>query len=153
MTFDEYKELVASEHPKRVQRLLDDPTFDPYSVGSNPISEMARKYHLDWGFKAAIYAIEEAMPKSDKLTLFAWSKETLTVKGCTLEVVCKACHLDARSVHFELSKAGEIPLPMSGTGFKSIFILVSSFADKTPYDYINHLFEDYEPQPLQLALF
>lgn len=148
MTFDEFTALLADEFPKAVQAAIAGETRN--GRYAEPLFELCNKHYREWGFDYPLSAWEEAVPKSDRLTLFAWSEAGMVVDSFRMRVSIRAFCIAPDGVHIEISSERRKPLPFTSTGYRSYFVpLVSFQGGATPADFVRAQF----PRDIQLELF
>lgn len=148
MNFESFKTLLADEFPKAVEKAIEGgASCRRYA---EPLFDTCSKHYQEWGFGHPLAAWEEAIPKSDRLTLFAWSEAGLVVDSWRMRVSVKAFSITHNGVHIEVFSEGRKALPFTETGYKSFFLALTSFqGGKTPADFVRTQF----PRDLQLVLF
>ena len=148
MNFDCFKTQLAEEFPKAVRAAIEAiPRGGRYA---EPLLEICVKHHQTWGFDYPLAAWEEAVPKSDRLTLFAWSEAGLVVDAWRMRVSAKAFCIAPDGVHIEIFSEGRKPLPFTSTGYRSYFLPLATFrGGTTPADFVRAQF----PRKIQLDLF
>lgn len=137
MTFESYKQALATEFPAAI-RLLIEERQGAYEMASS-LKTPSSQYSREWGFDYPAQAWNAAVPKSDTLTLEAWSWGTVIIEEWQMEVTCQALNIAPQSAHIEIRNIGMVPLPFTDTGYRSEFVPLPSFANgKTVEDFIRH---------------
>jgi len=148
MTFEDYREYLVHAFPEAVRKGIhsDDPHASPGEV----ITRHAWEHCEEWGFRCAADCFAEATPKSDRLSLSAWSDAVITIDQWRMRVLCKSLHIMPNGAHIEVHNTGTQPLPFTATGYRSFFVPLPSFRDNiTVKDFINAQM----PKTTQLSLF
>lgn len=147
MNFESFKTQLADEFPKAVQKAIDGQS--PCGRYVQSLLEICSRHHKDWGFDYPSAAWDDAVPKSDRLTLFAWSEAGLVVDTWRMRVSVKAFSISHDGVHIEIFSEGRKPLPFTETGYRSYFLPLTTFRDeKTPADFVREQF----PRDVQMQL-
>jgi hypothetical protein len=148
MTFEEYREFLATAFPEAVAecRLSDEMRPQCLERLWKPISE-----HLhDWGFRCAADCFAAAVPRSARLTLNAWCEAEMTVDCWKVQVSSKPLIWGCNHTHLEIRSLDKSPLPFTGSGYRSHFVDLPSFSgNATIEDFVRAQF----PKEPQLALF
>ena len=147
MTFSEYQTFMRDAFPKAVSHAIEYETLD------NPVREAlstpAWDHFSAWGFSCMADAWSAAVPRSDRLELFAWSLADLEIDCCRMDVSARALHLSANFVHIEVRDVGQRPLPFTETGYRSFFVSLLAFRKGVSIeDFIRALF----PETRQMQL-
>jgi hypothetical protein len=101
------------------------------------------------GFQCMADCFGAVVPRvKGSLPLDAWSTSVLTVAPWTFRVEARPFWLGSDRVHIAIHHDG--PLPITETGYRSIFAPLATFKDGlTPEDFIRGMF----PQAAQMSLF
>ena len=147
MTFEDYREYLASAFPKAVRKGIH--SDDPHASPPEEIMRHAWERHEEWGFGCVADCFAEATPKSDRLSLSAWSDAVVTIDHWHMRVLCKSLHIMPNGAHIEIHNTGPQPPPFTATAYRSYFVPLPSFRDnKTVKDFINAQL----PKTTQLSL-
>jgi hypothetical protein len=107
--------------------------------------------HEAYGFDCRADAIAALVPRADTLTWFAYSKETIDVRGFRITVKSRPFNIAGHCVHVEVQSVDRTPLPFTPTGYQSLFVNFATAADyPTPRSMIEELFP---ADPIQPGLF
>jgi len=151
MTFESYKQALAKEFPAAIQLIVQEKqgAYEAAARLKAPIVQ----YSSEWGFDYPAQAWNAAVPKSDTLTLGAWSNGSILIEEWQMDVTCQALHIAPQSAHIEIRNSGRIPLPFTDTGYRSEFVPLPSFAGgKTVEDFIRHKLKSAMSKNRQLEL-
>lgn len=114
------------------------------------LKQMARTNYGALGLRCPADAFGAIVPTSDTLTLSAWSRQRLQVRGFEIEVTARPFSGPCYCTHLTISSIDGSPLPFTETGYQSLFVPFGELASGTVADYVRELFPD---APIQTALF
>jgi hypothetical protein len=151
MTLDELRTQAAELFPIAVRNAVEHP--------SDENSELIRLNQLCWehykplGFSCMSACFSAAMPKSEgMLDLTSWSSSEMKVLPWIFRVNYRPLHFGQHLAHFEIRHDGPLP-GVTETGYRSIFAPMTTFADRTPEDFIRHEVCKDLPKSSQMTLF
>lgn len=151
MTFESYQQDLSTSFPKAIRRLINE-THGAYETADR-LREPAHLHYKKWGFSCIASAWSEALPKSNTLTLEAWSEKVIVIEEWSMRIRCRALNIAPQSVHIETQNLGQPSLPFTSTGYRSEFIPLPSFAGgKTVADFIRHKLKPAMGKSRQLEL-
>ncbi|WP_017460712.1 hypothetical protein [Dyella ginsengisoli] len=146
---DELRPAAAELFREAVRLALASPGFErpkPYAQMVALIADQEA-----YGFDCWADAIAALVPRADTLTWFAYSKETIDVRGFRITVKTRPFHIAGHCVHVEVQSVDRTPLPFTSTGYQSLFVNFATAADyPTPRSMVEELFP---ADPIQVGLF
>lgn len=151
MTFEELQIRAAELFPAAVQQAVAKPGIENRAL--EELKNLCWTNFENLGFDCMADCFDAAVPKSDgELSLTAWSEGEVSVMPWTVRVRCRSFHISQRDAHLELRHTGPLP-GVTETGYRSMFVPLSKFADMTPEEFIRNEVCNKLPKSAQMTLF
>lgn len=150
MELAELQAKAATHFPPAVKFAIANPGSDNPSF--DELQRLCGENYSRLGFRCHADCFEAIAPKRDgMLTLDAWCKAELQISGWLVKVTMRPFYFGAGYVHFSIRHNGAIP-GLTGTGYRSHFTPLATFAELTPEDFLTVLIPP-SPRKQQLMLF
>jgi len=148
-SLEELRPAAAGLFREAVRLALAEPRFEPPKSFAQMVALIAD--HEAYGFDCRSDAIDALVPRADTLTWFAYSEETIDVRGFRITVKTQPFRCAGHCVHVEVQSVDRLPLPFTPTGYQSLFVNFATAADyPTPRSMVEELFP---ADPIQPGLF
>ncbi|MEY2184360.1 hypothetical protein AB7878_18280 [Rhodanobacter humi] len=115
------------------------------------LQQLAWTNYAALGFRCMSDAFAAIVPRSDTLTLHAWSTQRLKIRGFDLLVKASPFALAAYCVHVEVMSVDRSPLPFTETGYQSLFVPFAALVDSS--DLAAYVADLFPADPIQTSLF
>ena len=151
MTLDELRTEAAELFPIAVEHAINKPSES--NVALDKLNAMCWVHFRSLGFESMADLFEAVAPKcKDELTIKCWSEAEIKALPWTLKVRCHPFRSTEHWAYIEIRHDGPLP-GVTETGYRSIFVPMSKFAEMTPEDFIrNEVCKDL-PKSSQMMLF
>lgn len=148
-SIESLRPLAAELFREAVRQAMAKPRFER-PLAYVQMLELIPDYEA-YGFRCGNDAQEALVPRDTKLTWYAWSEETIVIRGFRIEVKVHPFSCAGHCVHVRVQTPDRSPLPFTDTGYQSLFVNFAVVADySTPYQLIEELFP---AEPIQVGLF